>query len=115
MNILINWLLSSLALLVASYVLPGVHVEGFFTAMVVVVILALVNAIIRPIMVLLTLPITLVTLGLFMLVINALMVLLVDWIVPGFVVDSFWWALLFSVVLWLINLVVGKSKTHLQG
>lgn len=116
MNILINWLLSSLALLAAAYILPGVHVNGFFTAMVVVVVLALVNAIVRPIFVILTIPVTIVTLGIFLLFINALMVLLVDWIVPGFTVDSLWWALLFSVVLWLINFVVsGEKKSRYSG
>lgn len=108
MNILANWLLSSLALLAASYILPGVHVRGFFVAMVVVVVLALINAIIKPVLILLTLPITIVTLGLFTFVINALMVLLAARIVPGFTVDNFWWALLFSIVLSLINMVFGR-------
>lgn len=110
MNILINWLLSALALLVAGYILPGVHVDGFFIAMVVVIVLALVNAIIKPILFILTLPVTIVTLGLFTFVINALMILLVDAIVPGFSVQNFWWALLFSIVLSLVHMVIGGRR-----
>lgn len=108
MAILINWVLSALAIVAAAYILPGVHVQDFLTALVLAVVLGIINAIIKPILTLLTLPITIVTLGLFALVINALMILLATWIVPGFQVDNFLWALLFSVVLSLINAVLQK-------
>ena len=97
-----------------SYILPGVHVAGPFTAMVVAVVLGLLNIFIKPIMVLLTLPFTIVTLGLFLLVVNALMILLCTKIVGGFTVDTFWVAMFFSIVLSLSQSVtysvIGGNK-----
>ena len=106
MAILINWLLSALAIVAAAYILPGVQVESFLTALVLAVVLGIINAILKPILVLLTLPITIVTLGLFTLIINAVLILLATLIVPGFQVDGFLWALLFSIVLSLVNAVL---------
>ena len=103
MQILVNLVLSGLAVLISAYVLPGVTVDGFFSAIVVAVILAVVNTFIKPLITLLTLPINFITLGLFSLVINALMVMLVDAIVPGFEVDGILWALVFSIVLSVIS------------
>lgn len=102
-QVLINWLIYSLAILVAAYLLPGVDVANFFVALVLAVVLGLINAIIKPILLLITLPINILTLGLFTLVINAAMIMLADYLVPGFTVANFWWALLFSLVLSLIN------------
>lgn len=106
MEILIVWLISAVIIFVLANVLPGIAVAGFVTALVVAVILGLVNAIIRPIILILTLPINILTLGLFTFVINALMVLLAAAIVPGFGVASFWWALLFSIILSVVNMAV---------
>jgi putative membrane protein len=106
LQILINLILSGIAVFVSSYILPGVKVDGFVTALVVVVLLAVVNTFIRPLVLLLTLPINIITLGLFSLVINALMVLLVAAIVPGFHVEGILWALVFSVVLSLVSSVI---------
>lgn len=103
MKILINWLLSALAIIAAAYLLQGVHVANFVTALVVALVLGIINAVLKPILVILTLPINVLTLGLFTLVINALLVLLASALVSGFVISSFWWALLFSLVLSLIN------------
>lgn len=103
MEILFQWLVSALAILATSYVLPGIQVESFFVALVLVVVLGLINAVLKPVIVLLTLPVNIVTLGLFTLVINGVLVLLASNIVPGFHVASFWWAVLFSVVLTLIS------------
>ncbi len=103
MKILINWLVSALVILTASYILPGVHIANFTAALVTAVVLGIINALIKPIFLILTLPITIITLGLFTLVINALMILLASSIVPGFKVDGFWWAFIFSIVLSLIN------------
>lgn len=100
---LLQLILNTLAVMVAAYVLPGVKVDGFVTAAVVAVVLGLVNAVVKPILVVLTLPVTIVTLGLFLFVINALMVLLVAKLVPGFAVAGFWWALLFSFVVSLVG------------
>ncbi len=109
--IFINWLLLAAALWVTAYLLPGVHIQGGFeTLLVLAVVIGLINAILKPILKLLTLPITILTLGLFSLVINALLILLASSIVPGFVVDGFWWALLFSLVLSLVNWFLSALK-----
>ncbi|MBI4991142.1 phage holin family protein [Candidatus Gottesmanbacteria bacterium] len=103
MQIIVNLLLNALAVLISAYLLPGVKVDGYFTAIVVAVVLGIVNAILKPILILFTLPITILTLGLFTFVVNALMILLVSSLVPGFHVRGFWWALIFSLVLSLVN------------
>jgi len=103
MQILINLVVSGIAVLISAYIIPGIGVDGFFSAVVVAVVLAIVNALVRPIVKLLTLPITMLTLGLFSFVITALMVLLTAAIVPGFSVDGFLSALGFGVVLSLVN------------
>lgn len=99
MNALIYILVNGLAVYIASYVLPGVHVRDFFAAIVVAIILGLANMLLKPLLVLLTLPINILTLGLFTLVINGLLVLLTARLVPGFTVDSIWWAILFSILM----------------
>lgn len=103
LSILLSLLISSVAVFVTAKILPGVHVDNFGTAIATAVILGLINTFIRPILLLLTLPINILTLGLFTLVIIALLVMLVSAIVPGFTVDGFWWALAFGLVLWIIN------------
>ncbi|REE02128.1 phage holin family protein [Marinoscillum furvescens] len=103
MNFLVRLLLSSLAVIIVSYLLPGVYIEGFLAAVIVALILSLLNLTVKPLLIILTIPLTVFTLGLFLLVINALMILLADVIVPGFAVTGFWWALLFSLLLSLTN------------
>ncbi len=103
MNALMTILLSSVAVFVTANILPGVRIDSFFTALVVAVVLGFINTFIRPLIFLLTLPINILTLGLFTLVIIAGLVLLVAWIVPGFHVDGFWWAMAFAVILAIIN------------
>ncbi len=103
MEALISILLSSVAVFVTAYILPGVHVSNFGTAVVVAVVLGFINAFIRPLIFLLTLPINILTLGLFTLVIIAFLVLAVSAIVPGFHVDGFWWAMAFGLVLAVIS------------
>ncbi len=100
---MIRFILNVIAVLTAAYLLPGVYLEGFWSALVLAVVLGLLNATVRPILIFLTLPATIVTVGLFLLVINALMILIADWLLSGFAVEGFWWALLFSLVLWLVN------------
>lgn len=106
MEILIRWLLSSLSIVVTAYLLPGIHVENFLTALVVSVVLGILNAVVKPLLVILTLPITIVTMGLFTFIINALLILLTSLIVHGFVVDGFLWALAFSVILSLVQSIL---------
>jgi putative membrane protein len=114
MNLLIKILITSgLVLLIANF-MPGVHVAGFTTALIVAIVLGLLNIFIKPILVILTLPVTIVTLGLFLLVINALMILLCTKIVGGFSVDTFWTALIFSIILSVLqsimNGILGEGK-----
>ncbi len=106
-NFLINWLISGIAIMIASYLLPGIRLSGFAAAMIAAVVFGFINAFIKPVLSLLTLPLTIMTLGLFSLVINSLLVLLVSRLVNGFQVASFWWALAFSLLLALVNFVLG--------
>jgi putative membrane protein len=112
MAILVNWLISALAIIVAAYLLPGVSVSGIGVALILAVVLGLINAVIRPIILLLTLPVNVLTLGLFTFVINALMIILADAVTPGFAVRNFWWALAFSIILALINSVLKDTTPN---
>ena len=103
MSLVIRLVLSAVGVLIAAYLLPGVNVDGFFAAIVVSVILGILNWTVKPLLILFTLPLTFLTLGLFLLVINALIILLANAIVPGFQVEGFWWALLFSLLLTVLN------------
>jgi putative membrane protein len=103
MRLLAVWLINALALLALPWVLPSIHVAGFATALWVAVVLGLINAVIRPILVLLTLPVTLLTLGLFIFVINGMMFLLAARLLDGFVVDGIWAGIFGSVVYSLIS------------
>jgi putative membrane protein len=105
-SLLLRWLLSALALLAVAYLYPGVRIEGFFAALIAALVLGLVNALIRPVLVLLTLPVTIVTLGLFLFVINAALFWFVAQIVKGFFVQGFLAALVGSLLYSLITLVV---------
>lgn len=106
MGIIIKLLIVVAAALISSYILPGVHITGFLSAVLLAIVLAVLNTIVKPILVFLTIPVTILTLGLFLLVINALIILLAGAIVPGFTVDGFWWALLFSLVLSIVTAVL---------
>lgn len=108
MGILISLIASMVSVGLAAYVLPGVEVASLSTLFVVVIVMGVVNAILKPILQLIALPITILTLGLFALVINALMVLLVAAVVPGFEVDGFIIALLFSLVVSVVNAIIGQ-------
>jgi putative membrane protein len=112
MKLLIRWVISSLALFAAAYLVPGIHVEGnaWIVYAVMAIILGLVNAVVRPLLKLLTCPLVLLTLGLFTVVINALTLLLASWLAQlvdvRFVVDSFWAALLGSLIVSAVTVVL---------
>lgn len=106
METIISILLSTLAVFVSAYILPGVHLSGWGTALVLAIVLGVINSFIRPILLILTLPINILTLGLFTFVVIALCVMLASLIVPGFQVDSFWWAMAFGVVLAIVSTVI---------
>ena len=101
--ILISLILSSTAVFVTAQILPGVKIDGFGTAVIIAVVLGFVNTFIRPVLLILTLPLNILTLGLLTFVIMALMVLLVAAIVPGFYLSGFWAALGFALVLAILN------------
>lgn len=103
MQMLIRLIISTIAVLVTDLLLTGVHADDFVAGLLVAVVLSLLNTFLKPLLILLTLPVTLVTLGLFLLVINAGMVMLASHIVDGFRVDGWWWALGFSIVLSIVQ------------
>lgn len=106
--ILFRWLINAVAVLIAAYLLPGVEVRSFFVALVVAVVLGFLNSVVKPILIFFTLPVTVLTLGLFLFVINAMMILLASAVVPGFTVHGFWRALLFSLILSLVHWVLAR-------
>jgi putative membrane protein len=99
MKTFLKILLTALAVIVLANILPGISVAGYTSAIIVAVVISLLNMFVRPLLIFFTLPATIVTLGLFLFVINACIILLADKLVDGFAVDGFFWALLFSVLL----------------
>jgi putative membrane protein len=114
MNIALKIVISAVVAFALSYVLSGVHMHSFVTALILAVVLALLNLIVKPILIILTLPITLFTFGLFLFVINALIILLAAKFVDGFQVDGFWWALLFSLLLSILTSFLYRKSTQSQ-
>ena len=112
MNIFIHWLVATLAVIIAAFLLPGVILQGFFAAFVTALVLGILNLFIKPLLVILTLPINILTLGLFTIIINAALVMLASGIVPGFKVETFGWAILFAIILGVINLFFGLQKAE---
>ena len=114
MRLLLGWLLNALALLTVAYYVPNIHVADFSTALLAALVIGLVNMMIRPILLLLTLPITLLTFGLFLLVINGLLFYAVGYVLPGFEVQTFsasvLGALLYSVLAWLLAALIVEDK-----
>jgi putative membrane protein len=112
LRLLLVWLVNTVALLAVAYLLPSVHVESFGTALIAALLLGLANAVIRPILILLTLPVTVLTLGLFIFVINGLIFLGVAHLVGGFEVFGFWHAvgasIVFSLVAWILSSLVQR-------
>jgi len=106
MNVLMSLLINAIAVFVTAKILPGVYIDSFVTALVVAIVLGVINTFLKPVLLLLTLPVTILTLGLFTFVINALLVLLAATLVSGFHVKNFLWALLFSLVLSLVNSIL---------
>ncbi len=106
MKTLIHFVVSAVAILITAYILPGVHIDGALAAVILAVVLGVINTFLRPILIILTLPISILTLGLFVLVINGLLIMLASSIVPGFAVDGFLWALVFGIVLAAVSYVL---------
>jgi putative membrane protein len=112
MKFLIQILISAISVLVTGYLMPGIKIDGFSTALVVAVVLAILNVFLKPVLVLLSIPATIFTLGLFLLVINAVIILIASKMVDGFHVSGFWSALFFSIVLSVINAILGGWGTE---
>jgi len=110
MKFLIKIILSSFSVIVADWLLKGVNIEDYLTSILVAFVLAVLNMILKPILVLLTIPITMITFGLFLLVINAVIVLVASDIVPGFTINGFWWAVAFSLIVSLLNSIINAEN-----
>lgn len=107
---------TAIAVVIGAYILPGVDVEdSVITVIILAVVLALLNTFLKPLLVFLTLPATIITLGLFLLVINALIILAADWLVDGFEVRNFWWALLFSFIVSFISSLFEPRRRRNSG
>jgi len=104
---LVHWLVIALALWVTTWILPGVNVTSYAALAIAAVVLGLVNALVRPVLTILTLPITILTLGLFYLLVNGFTFLLAAWLVPGFQVGGYWWAVLGALVFSIISSFIG--------
>lgn len=115
MRLLLVWILNAIALLAVAYLYPGVQVEDWKAAAVAALVLGLVNTLVKPVLVILTLPVTIVTLGLFLLVLNALLFWSVASLVPGFHVTGFWaavlGAILYSLIGWLLSMLIPEKSS----
>ena len=109
MNFLLRILITALVVFGLAHFLSGIQVDTYWTALIFALVLAVLNVLVKPILILLTLPLTLITLGLFLFVINALVVLLASRFVDGFSIDNFWWGLLFALLLSLITSLIFKQ------
>lgn len=103
MNIIIRLLITAIVAFLLTKVLPGVHFEGFSTAVIFAVVLGLLNLIVKPVLSLFGLPLTIITLGFFALVINAIIILIADYFIDSMNIDGFWWAFIFSILLSIIT------------
>ncbi len=109
-----NWLtklfLTTILVVFLAYVIPGVEVKSLWSALGVAIVLGLLNTFLKPLLIIITIPFTILTFGLFLLVINAFIIILADSLIDGFVVDGFWWALLFSLVLSFMTSLFTKNN-----
>lgn len=107
-NLILRWLLFAFAIVITAWIVPGIRVENFLSAMFVCIIISLINTFIKPILQVITLPINILTLGIFSLILNALLLMLAGWIAPGFEVDGFLGALFGSILLSLFAMGISK-------
>ncbi len=118
MNFLVKTIITTFAVVITAYLLGGVTVDDFVAALVVAFVLGVLNMVLKPLLIILTIPVTIMSFGLFLLVINAFIIQLSAYVVPGFEVRSFWWALLFGIILslvrWVLELPVRPRDRHPQ-
>lgn len=108
MAFLIKILVAAIAVFLSAKLLPGIHVNGFLAAIIVAVVLALLNTFIKPLLVLFTIPLTVFTLGIFLLFINGFVIMLAHWMLDEFIVDSIWWAIAFSIIQSVLNTLLAS-------
>lgn len=115
MTVLLTWIINALALLIITYLVPSIHIRSFGTALIIALVLGLINAVLRPVLIILTLPVTIVTLGVFILVVNALCFWLAASLLKGFEVSGFWSAffgsILYSIVSWLLSALIFGNRS----
>ena len=105
-----NLLISTISIFAVSYILSGIQIDTFLTALIVAVVMAILNVTLKPFLILVTIPITVITLGLFLLVINVLVLYTAEWLIDGFHIAGFWWALLFSLLVSFVNSILLGPK-----
>jgi putative membrane protein len=110
MNFIVRLLISGIVAFGLSYLLPGIHIDNFTTALLVALVLSILDAIVKPILVIFTFPITIITFGLFLFVVNAIIIWMATKFVKGFTVDGFWWAILFSLLLSIITSLLHRKS-----
>ena len=107
-GILVNLLIYTISIFAVSYILPGIEVDSFMTALIVAVVMAVLNVTLKPLLILITIPLTVITFGLFLLVVNVLVLYVADALIDGFHIAGFWWALAFSLLVSLVNSILFK-------
>ncbi|NOU38460.1 MAG: phage holin family protein [Ferruginibacter sp.] len=109
MNFILKTFISATIAFILSKILSGVHIDSIITAIIFAIVLSLLDTIVKPILVILTLPVTIVTLGLFLFAINAIVILLAANLIDGIKIDGFWWAVIFSIIISIFDTAVQKS------
>ena len=102
-------LITTVNAFILAHILPGIHIQDIFTALIVAILLAILDATVKPLLIILTLPVSILTLGLFLFVINAFIIFVVGYFIDGFTVEGFWYAVLFSILLSFFNSFIHKS------
>ena len=106
MNLIIKLIINAIAVFILAHILPGIHVNSYITALCIAIVLALLNTLVKPVLILLTLPITIFSFGLFLLIINGLIILFADYMINGFHVNNIWSAVLFSILLSVLQSIL---------
>lgn len=105
---LVNLLINTISIFAVSYILTGIQIDSFMTALIVAVVMAVLNVTLKPLLILITIPLTIITFGLFLLVVNVLVLYAADALIGGFHIAGFWWALAFSILVSLVNSILFK-------
>ena len=112
MNYIGKLFVNGFAVMITAFLLPGVHVENYLSALSVAIVLSLLNTFIKPLLIILTIPVTIMTFGLFLIIINVLIISLADDLIDGFSIDGFWWTVLFSFLLSVINSIFNRDENN---